>query len=68
MINETLKQYLDDNGLKYKYIARKANIPRPRFSYMVNGKRTMTTEEYFKICDVLGISENFLRNYKRTTV
>jgi len=64
MINDKLKQYLSDKGIKHSYIAGKINIPQNIFSYMINGKRKIKPEEFSKICDALGVSSEELRNYK----
>jgi len=67
MVNDTIKQYLNDNVIKYSYVAGKANIPMNRFSYIMRGRRNIKAEEYLIICDILGVSANDLRNYNRVS-
>jgi transcriptional regulator with XRE-family HTH domain len=56
MLGTKIKQYLDDNGLKYSYIADKAEIPITIFSAMLNEKRKISAEEYFCICKAMNVS------------
>jgi transcriptional regulator with XRE-family HTH domain len=51
-----VKQYLDENGIKYSYLSEKTGIPMNMLSPTLNGKRKMSAEEYFMICEVLGVS------------
>ena len=34
MVNENLKEYLDDNGIKYAYMANKLNMTATNFGYI----------------------------------
>ena len=36
-----LKEYLDQNGTKYSFVAEKANIPAPVMSIILSGNRDM---------------------------
>lgn len=53
-----IKEYIRASGLKISAIAERAGIPMNKFSPMINGKRKITVEEYFAICDALGVSVN----------
>ena len=59
LIGLKIKKYLDDNGIKYSFVADKINMPMNVFSYLINGKRKMTAEEYFSICKVLDVDADF---------
>lgn len=61
MLNERIKSYIADAGLKQSAIADKANISQSTFSTMLSGKRKITAEEYFAICKALGVGlETFI--------
>lgn len=51
-----IKQYIEESGMKQKHIADQASIPIQSFNAMCNGKQRITVEQYFDICDVLGVS------------
>lgn len=55
VIGLKVKKYLDENGIKYSYLSEKAGIPMNMLSPTLNGKRKMSAEEYFTICEVLGL-------------
>lgn len=55
VIGLKVKKYLDENGIKYSYLSEKAGIPMNMLSPTLNGKRRMSVEEYFTICEVLGL-------------
>lgn len=55
MIGLKVKKYLDEKGIKYSYLSEKAGIPMNMLSPTLNGKRKMSAEEYFRICEVLGL-------------
>lgn len=67
MICENLKHYLDKKGIKYTYIAKKTNISMNLLSPTLNGKRKLTAEEFFLICEAINEPlEKFLdKNYKK---
>ena len=53
MIGIKVKQYLDENGIKYSFLSEKIGIQMNVISQLVNGKRKMSVEEYFLICNAL---------------
>jgi len=59
MAGQLIKKYLDENGIKYSFIANEAGIPINIFSAMLNNKRKITVEEYFTICFALKVDVNF---------
>ena len=59
MYGESIKKYLDENGIKYSFVANEAKIPLNVFSTMINCKRRITAEEYIKICSVLKLDPNY---------
>jgi transcriptional regulator with XRE-family HTH domain len=60
-IGMRLKEYLDQNGTKYSFVAERANIPAPVMSVILSGNRELKVLEYYRICKVLGVPfEKFL--------
>lgn len=55
MIGLRVKKYLDDNGIKYSFLSEKIGMPMNMLSPLLNGKRKMSVEEYFMICEALGV-------------
>ena len=50
-----IKEYLDQNGTKYSFVAEKANIPAPVMSLILSGSRDVKILEYYRICKVLNV-------------
>jgi transcriptional regulator with XRE-family HTH domain len=59
MYGEQIKNFLDENGIKYSFVASEAGISNNIFSAMLNGKRKITVEEYFSICHALKVDANY---------
>lgn len=55
MLGMKIKEYIVQTGLKIGVVAERAGIPINTFSAMVNGKRRITAEEYFSICNALNV-------------
>lgn len=55
MIGLKVKEYLDENGIKYSFLSEKVGIPMNVLSPLLNGKRKMSVEEYFTICEALNL-------------
>ena len=62
MLGFRIKEYITQSGLKFGVIADRAGIPLNTFSAMINGKRKITAEEYFSICNALGVPLEQFRN------
>lgn len=56
MVGLKIKEYLDAKGIKYSYLAEKTGMPMNILSPTLNGKRKLSAEEYFIICEALGVS------------
>lgn len=50
-----LKNYIDEKGLKQKFISERSKIPEPKLSQILNGKRKCEVGEYASICKALGV-------------
>lgn len=55
MLGVKVKEYIVQTGLKIGVVAERAGIPVNTFSAMLNGKRRITAEEYFSICNALNV-------------
>ena len=54
MIGAYLKDYMEKNGIKQRFISEKTGI-RPQFLIaMLNGQRKMEVAEYYDICAAMG--------------
>lgn len=58
-VHEKIKKYLEENGIKQKYVAIKANIPENIFSMMMNGTRKIDVDEFVDIVTALGTDANY---------
>lgn len=59
MVGDKIKTYLDNKGIKYKFISKETGIPINILSPMLNCKRKISVEEYLKICQALNVDANF---------
>lgn len=67
MLGKLIRDYISEIGLKQSAVAAKANIPDNTFSTMLSGKRKISAEEYFAICDALGVPLGmFVQKLKQT--
>ena len=53
MIEETIRHYLDQKGIRHTFVARGIGMNRKTFSAMMNGRRKATAEDMIRICRVL---------------
>lgn len=61
MIYKLIRKFIKDHGLKFSFVAEKAGIPNVAFISAMNGQRKISAEEYFAICDALGVSADTFR-------
>ena len=59
-----LKSLINGRGIRYTFIADKTGIPVDAISRTLSGKRRLTADEMFSICDATGIDPNDLRGTK----
>lgn len=45
MVGLKIKEYLDENGIKYSYLSEKTGMPMNILSPTLNGKRKMSAEQ-----------------------
>ncbi|MBO5313169.1 MAG: helix-turn-helix transcriptional regulator [Clostridia bacterium] len=62
MLGAKIKKYILNAGLKIGSVALSLDIPFNIFSSMLNGRRSIKAEEYFKICSVLNLPLEYFVN------
>lgn len=58
-INEKLRKFIENNGLKFNFVAEKAKIPEKKFYRLINSETVITAEDLGKICKGLGVDPSF---------
>lgn len=61
-INERLNTYVNENGIKQAYIAKKTGLSTDTISKILNGNRRILANEFLQICSVLNIDPNIFRD------
>lgn len=56
-----IAEYLNENGIKKKFVAEKAGIKNYRFSHIIHNQTEMKVDEFERICRALGVTpEKFM--------
>lgn len=55
LIVERIKAYVDEKGIKQVAIASATGMSKVAVSETLNGNRTLTAEEFVRICDFLEV-------------
>ena len=50
-----IKNYLDEKGIKYSFVADRIGLPMNIFSPILHNKRELKATEYFAICRALKV-------------
>jgi DNA-binding Xre family transcriptional regulator len=50
-MNNKLREYIQENGLKYAHISKKTGIDYRKMSRIINGHTKLTVEEFEMICE-----------------
>ncbi|MBQ7035883.1 MAG: helix-turn-helix transcriptional regulator [Clostridia bacterium] len=61
MFYKQIQAFMKKHGIKQKTIAAKTGINQNTFSAILNGKRKLSAEELFLICDALDVTLEELR-------
>ena len=61
-MNLKIKKYLQDHGIKQYYIRERLGLSASACNALLNGNRGISAEEYFKICDALGLPLDYFKN------
>lgn len=56
---KAIKAYLECSGITQVFVAKKTGIPINTFNAMCNGKQKIAVEQYFGICEALGVPYEF---------
>lgn len=56
-IHQRIKKYMDDNGIKQKYVAEKSGFNQKTFSAIFHERRKLTVDEFENIC-VIALNVN----------
>ena len=55
-VYEKVRAYIEQHGLKQKFVAERAGISNTTFNAIMNGKRTMYAEDLKAVCLALNVS------------
>ena len=58
MFGQRIRQYMRENGISNRYVAKRSGIDEKKLSRLLNGQK-MSVEEYAAICRGLGVDLNF---------
>lgn len=68
-VYEKVKAYIENQGYKQTAIAQKAGISKNTFNAMMNGRRTMYSDDLYAICIALNVyPETFIEVKNITTL
>ena len=56
---ERIRHYIESNGLKLNFVAKKSGINPKRFYRLINGNSPLTVEEYEVICKGLSVDPGY---------
>lgn len=56
MVQEKIRNYLNDKGIKYTKVCADTGISPNTFSQIMNGNRVLKADEFFRICKSLDVS------------
>lgn len=65
MVNQNVRDAIEDSGLKQRFIAEKTGISEQALSAMTNGRQKIGVDEFFALCEVLRKTPEELYNYKK---
>ncbi len=57
-VNERLKKYVEEKGMKQRALAEKTGFSDNQVSQTLNGKRSISADELEVYCNALNISPN----------
>lgn len=63
-MHDKIKKYLVEHGIKQTFLKDKLGMTASACNAMLNGKRGMSVEEYFKICDALNVPLDYFKDEK----
>lgn len=63
MLYERINKAIKDSGLKQNFIAERLDISDSALSAMLSGKRNISADEFFTMCEILQKTPGQLYNY-----
>ena len=57
-VNERIKQYLEEHGIKQAFLVKKTGLNKQIISSILNQNRKLTAEELGTIANALGVDAN----------
>lgn len=60
MRTDPIKKIIEERGYKYKAIAGRIGVSEQIFSSIMTGRRKMSTDEFFKFCELMDIDPSSL--------
>ncbi|WP_226677271.1 helix-turn-helix domain-containing protein [Mesobacillus jeotgali] len=58
-VNEKIRKYIEEKGLKFYFVAEKSGIPDKKFYRLVNSESKISAEDLGKICKGLNVNPSF---------
>lgn len=58
-MNQRIRHYIENNGLKFRYVAKASGIDEKKFSRMMNNNQKIVTDEYEMICKALNVEPTY---------
>lgn len=58
-MHERIRKYIEDNGLKFNFVASKSNINSKKFYRIINGDAPLKIDEYEMICNGLEVEPGY---------
>lgn len=55
MVQQKIKDYLTEHGIKHQRIVRDTGISQSTWSAIMNGKRKLLADEFFLVCKSLKV-------------
>lgn len=59
MLGSLIKDYLTEKGVKQSFLAEKANVSKAKISRICNHDIVIDAITYKKICDALGLPQDY---------
>lgn len=66
MIKDRMRQYIKETGVKQSFLSQKSGMSPQAISTFMNCKRDLSIDEYYRLCDALGVSYEFFINHKKS--
>lgn len=61
MLNQKIKKFMEERGIKQSFLKKHLGMTASTVNALLNGNRGISAEEYFKICDALGVPLDYFR-------